>query len=81
MLSLKKKKKDGGTHFHVLLISQNKINITDDKFFHITVYEKMYHGNYQKALSMNNVVEHVFKQSKYITNISNIRQSKIASEK
>src|SRR6185436_4325001 len=48
---------NGGIHFHVLLLFQKKVNITDPNILDIQYQGHKYHGNYQAARSIERVVE------------------------
>lgn len=72
---------DGGTHFHVVVIQQKKINIVQYNTLNIKYKEKNFHGNYQPIKSLAYTIEYICKGNDYITNIENLQDGKLLSAK
>jgi hypothetical protein len=65
----------------VLLLFNQKVNVTHPNTLDIQFLEHTYHGNYQAARSTERVVEYVCKHGNYITSLQNLVDGKLLSIK
>jgi GTPase SAR1 family protein len=77
----KESHKDGGTHFHVVLIKNTKFDIKNPGALDIEYQEQNYHGNYTPVRYLREVVAYACKDNHYITNLSNLRDGKLLTAK
>lgn len=73
--------KNGGTHFHVVLIRNTKFEIKTVDALDIQYQEQNYHGNYTPVKHLREVVAYACKHNHYITNLSNLRDGKLLTAK
>jgi len=72
---------DGGMHFHVLLIRDQKFNIKSHFLLDLEIDGRVAHGNYKPVNSMGRTVHYVCKDKRYITNLENLQDGKILDDK
>lgn len=73
--------KDGGVHFHVLLIRTKKFNIMSPYFFDLEINDKLIHGNYKPVNNLNATVHYACKDKQYITNLENLQEGHLLTAK
>lgn len=73
--------KDGGTHFHVVIIQQEKVDIKNPNALDIQYQQQNFHGNYVPVKNLVNVVNYVCKNNQYITNLDNFKDGQLLSAK
>ena len=64
--------KDGGRHFHVILISDRKVDIRSTSKFDIVFKGRRYHCNIQPVRDLAGAVRYVCKDKRYLTNLKHI---------
>ena len=72
---------DGGTHFHVILISQTKFDIKRADKLDIQYKDQSFHGNYASVKQLKQAISYVCKDKNFITNLENIQNGKLLSAK
>ena len=73
--------KDGGTHFHVIIVQQRKVNIRKPHALDIQYQKQNFHGNYVPVKSLPHVINYVCKNNQYITNFENLKDGRLMSAK
>lgn len=73
--------KDGGVHFHVLLIRTKKFNIKSPYFFDLEINDQVIHGNYKPVNNLNAAVHYACKDKQYITNLENLQEGYLLTAK
>jgi hypothetical protein len=73
--------KNGGTHFHIVLIHDEKFEIFKPNTLDIQYKEQTFHGNYSPIKSLKQTVTYVCKNNNYITNLENLKNGRILSTK
>jgi len=71
--------KDGGAHFHVVLIADKKFDVKKADALDLEFREQKFHGNYTKVRFLNASIEYACKEGDYITSMSNIRDGAVIS--
>lgn len=73
--------KDGGVHFHVVLIQHEKVDIRNLKTLDIQYQERNFHGNYAPIKNLRQTITYICKHQNYITNLDNLRDGQLLSAK
>ena len=64
--------KDGRKHFHVILLSDKKVDVRSTKRFNLSFERKTYKCNCKRINQLGGAVDYVCKDKEYITNIDEI---------
>ena len=73
--------KDGGTHFHAIIIQEEKVDIKKPDALDIQYHEQNFHGNYAPVKSLARAISYVCKNNQYITNLENLKDGRFLSDK
>lgn len=73
--------KDGGTHFHVIVIQDEKVDIKNPNALDIQFQKQNFHGNYVPVKSLPHAINYVCKNNQYITNLENLQDGRLLSVK
>ena len=77
----KENHKNGGTHFHVVLIHRNKLCIRNPFFLDLQLNGQIIHGNYETVKNLNFAVSYACKNDDYITNIDRVEKGELLNQK
>lgn len=70
------KHEDGGTHFHVILFFQKRVNIKNPHTLDLKVGSEIWHGNYQVVRNLDAAISYCKKSdSNYITDYSSPKKA------
>ena len=72
---------DGGVHFHVVLIQDEKVDIRNPKTLDIQYQERNFHCNYTPIKNLKHTIIYVCKHQDYITNLDNLTDGELLSAK
>lgn len=72
---------DGGTHFHAILIHNEKFEIFTSDTLDIEFQQQTFHGNYTPVRKLRNAIAYVCKDNAYITNLQNLRDGELMTAK
>ena len=64
--------KDGGKHFHVVLISERKLETRNPSIFDIKFYDEVHKGHCEGIRNLSKTVSYVCKSGDYMSNLPNI---------
>ena len=73
--------KDGGLHFHALLIDRRKFNIKSPHTLDLEIDGITVHGNYIPVKNLDSAVFYVCKDKQYITNLENLHEGELLTAK
>ena len=73
--------KDGGIHFHALLIHRRKFNIKSPHTLDLEIDGITVHGNYIPVKNLDSAVFYVCKDKQYITNLENLHEGELLTAK
>ena len=77
----KEQHKDGGIHFHALLIHRRKFNIKSPHTLDLEIDGITVHGNYIPVKNLDSAVFYVCKDKQYITNLENLHEGELLTAK
>jgi len=72
---------DGNTHFHVIIIQEQKVDIKNPNALDIQFQQQNLHGNYVSVKSLTHAISYVCKNNQYITNLDNLKDGQLLSAK
>lgn len=72
---------DGATHFHVIIIQEQKVDIKNPNALDIQFQQQNFHGNYFPVKSLTHAITYVCKNNQYITNLENLQHGQLLPAK
>lgn len=77
----KEEHRRGGLHYHAIITTDKKFEIRNARVLDVKYGRQTFHGNYQPIKNLQATVEYVCKGGGYITNLPNLVEGKLLSEK